>query len=253
MPDAMPEKFPPTDSRIRLTKDQRAEILRRVATGERQTVIAKDYGVSRAAISLIKVTAEDPERFAKHRVLKKQLTAEEVTTFKNTLKKSQPGDHGIIIPGSGPLEIWTLPRARALAQKLFGKDPSVRALKECMPPPGDRRRDQGLRPPKPPGPRDVRFLPPDLAADEDFVKYYLSPIALQLEQREYELALAHYQQRLEAQKLGRTVADDDEDSATEEPSPPASGLVAAPGQRVGKHAKSKGNPSTKPKPRGNKR
>jgi hypothetical protein len=254
-PAVEPEGVGSPARRKNLTKDQRTEILRRLAAGETQVDIAKDYDVTRAAISRIKQTAADPKRFKRRDPLKKQLTDEEVATFKTALDQSVPGDHGLVFSDPGLPKFWTLARARALAKKLFGKEPSVRVLKECM---GDhltRRPDTWLTPPEPPGPRDIRKLPPELAADKEFVKYYLSPIALQIEQREYEQALEHYQKRqaeYESRQTAPPPPGPDGDD-WEMPSLPASRQPIIPCRRVGKHAKGRGSPFTKSKRRKKKR
>lgn len=260
--DHSPEETPggvrPPGRRSNLTKDQRAEILRRLAAGERQVDIAKDYQVTRAAISLIKQTAANPDRFVRQRDFKKRLTPEEIAAFKAALDDSLPDDHGLAGIGPGFRKFWTMVRGRALAQKLFGKEPSARVLKECMGEHLARRRDSWLTPPEPPGPRDIRKLPPELAADKGFVKYYLSPIALQIEQREYELALEQYQKRLAEHEQRQAAADPSPASGDDDwevNRPPLADVYqpSAPGRRVGKHAKGKGSPFTKPKHRKKKR
>lgn len=261
----VPEGFRLTGQKTILTREQREEVLRRLATGETQASIAKDFNVTRAAISLLKQRTANPERFAEKYGLKKRLTAEEITTFKQTLDQTLPKDHGLDFVGHALPKFWTMERGYALADKLFGKEPSLRIMKECM---GDRltrRPDGPLAPPDPPGPRDIRRLPPELAADKSFVKYYMSPIALQIEQREYELALEHYHQQLakQQQRAAANTADDtlppdmddedwDDDWATQPIKTSQPGLLSQPplpGQRIGKHAKSKGSPFTKPKRR----
>lgn len=255
----VPKGFRLTGQKTILTPEQIEEILRRLATGETQVSIAKDFKVTRAAISLIKQRTANPERFAKRYDLKKRLSEQEATTFKQTLDSSLPKDHGLDVLGPAPSRCWTMERAYALADKLFGREPSVRVMKQCL---GDhlrRRPDDYLTPPEPPQPRDIRRLPPELAADKSFVKYYLSPIALQIEQREYELALAHFH-KLRAEYEQRQASQDDlppelDDSewANDWSPPPLKAdhpdLPPAPGHRVGKHAKSKGSPFTKPKRR----
>jgi hypothetical protein len=249
-----------TARRKPLTQSQLAEIHRRIGEGEVLAAIARDFGVTRAAISFIKQQAADPERFKAKRPPKKLLSPSEMATFKHAFGHSLPADHGLEFVGHHPPAQWTLERGYALAQQLFGRKPSMRAMKECMGTHLFRQPDYGLAPPQPPGPRDVRRLPPDLAADKEFVKYYLSPIAAQIEQREYELALEQYHQKL-AKARERQLAQPPDPAAPgaladdEWPDdPPAAPLAAAgfpppPGQRVGKHAKSKGSPFTKPKRR----
>jgi hypothetical protein len=260
----VPKGFRLTGQKTILTLEQREEILRRLATGETQTAVAKDFNVTRAAISLLKQRTADPERFAARYGLKKRLSAQEADTLKQTFDTSLPKDHGLDVLGPAPSKMWTLERGYALAEKLFGRQPSVRVMKSCMGGHLARRPDGELMPPEPPPPRDLRRLSPELAADKSFVKYYLSPIALQIEQREYELALEHYQKHraaLEKRQADQASHDilpaelDDSEWADDWAPPPLAAdhselpPTPAPGQRVGKHAKSKGNPSTKPKRR----
>ena len=253
----VPKGFRLTGQKTILTKEQREEALRRVAAGESQVSVAKDFHVTRAAISLLKQRTAHPERYAKRYDLKKRLAPEEASTFKKTLDTSLPIDHGLDVIGPAPSRCWTMDRAYALADKLFRRQPSVRVMKQCL---GDhlkRRPDDFLTPPEPPPPRDLRRLPPDLAADKDFVKYYLSPIALQIEQREYELALEQFH-KLRADHLKRLAAKGilppvSPDSKSPTPpikaAPPAPS--SAPSPRTGKHSKSKDSPFTKPKRQNN--
>lgn len=257
-PEKAPEEVRSPTRRRNLTKEQRAEILRRLAAGERQVEIAKDYHVTRAAISLIKQTAANPGRFVRRKDLKMKLTPEEAATLRAALDESLPADHGLEATGSGLPKFWTLERGRELARRLFGKEPSTRALKKCMGEHLARRRDSWLTPPEPPGPRDIRKLPPELAADKGFVKYYMSPVALQIEQREYELALEQYQKNLALHEQRQAAADSlpapgGDDWEINRP-PSADGYQpSVPGRRMGKHAKGKGSPFTKPKRRKKKR
>jgi hypothetical protein len=258
----VPKGFRLTGQKTILTSEQREEILRRLATGETQVSIAKDFNVTRAAISLLKQRTADPARYENKYGFKKRLSDAEITTFKQAFANTLPKDHGLDVLGPSPSRLWTMERGYALANKLFGREPSVRIMKECM---GDhlkRRPDSCLIPPEPPPPRDIRRLSPEFANDKSFVKYYLSPIALQIEQREYELALEHYHQQLAKQQqreAANALEDDlppelDDDEWPDDPAaPPPKSIptsqppTLAPGHRCGKHAKSKGNPFTKPK------
>ena len=253
----VPKGFRLTGQKTILTPEQREEIFRRLATGETQVSISKDFNVTRAAISLLKQRTANPQRFAKRYDFKKRLSAEEAATFKATLDTSLPKDHGLDVLGPAPSRSWTMQRAYALADKLFGREPSVRVMKQCLGEHLTRRPDDYLTPPEPPKPRDLRRLPPELAADKSFVKYYMSPIALQIEQREYELALAHFH-KLRAEHEKRQASQDnlppqlDDSEWADDWSPPPlksdlPDIPPAPGQRLGKHAKSKGSPFTKPK------
>lgn len=264
----VPKGFRLTGQKTILTEEQREEILRRLATGETQVSVAKDFNVTRAAISLLKQRTANPERFAARYDLKKRLSPQEADTLKQTFDTSLPKDHGLDVLGPAPSRLWTMDRGYALAEKLFGRQPSVRVMKACMGEHLIRRPDGDLTPPEPPQPRDLRRLPPELAADKDFVKYYLSPIALQIEQREYELALEHYHkhraefEKRQAEQAARDILpaelDDDEWSGEWSPPPLTKDLpdlppTPGPGHRIGKHAKSKGSPFTKPKRKKNRR
>ncbi|MEI6676243.1 MAG: hypothetical protein WCO57_13810 [Verrucomicrobiota bacterium] len=264
----VPEGFRLTGQKTILTQEQREEVLRRLTTGETQVSIAKDFNVTRAAISLLKQRTADPARFAKQYGHKKRLTPEEIALFKQTLEQTLPKDHDLEFLGHVLPKFWTMERGYALADKLIGKQPSVRVMKECMGGHLIRHPDGPLAPPTPPGPRDIRGLPPELAADKSFVKYYMSPIALQIEQREYELALDHYHQQLakQQQREAANTSDDDlppeledeewDDDWAPQPiqtSQPGLASPPPPGHRIGKHAKSKGSPFPKAKRKKSKR
>lgn len=253
----VPKGFRLTGQKTILTKEQRAEIFRRIAAGETQSAVAKDFNVTRAAISLLKQRTANPERFAGKYDLKKRLSDEEIVTFKHALDHTLPQDHGLDVLGHAPVRLWTMERGYALTDKLFNKQPSVRMMKECMGEHLTRRPDSYLTPPDPPAPFDIRRLPPELAADKDFVKYVQSPIARQIAQREYELALEQYQQQLAEMEIRKAAQpldpwlppemDDNEDPDTWSHPPSDVPPTPVPGQRLGKHAKSKGSPFTKPK------
>lgn len=118
--------------RITLTKSQIADVLRRLGGRETQVEIAKDFGVTRSAISLIKQRTADPERFKKLYQPKKQLTQAEQDEFCRTLRKTRPADYGPKFAAQYPAKEWTLPSSYALALKLFDRVPSVRVMKECL-------------------------------------------------------------------------------------------------------------------------
>ena len=58
----------------RLTKAQREEVTRRVLAGEKSPGLAREFGVSRAYVSLLKNMALKPEQFSSHEKLTKKLT-----------------------------------------------------------------------------------------------------------------------------------------------------------------------------------
>lgn len=233
----------------RMTPEQREEATRRVLAGEKAADLAAEYGCTRAYISLLKAQALDPERFKrKHETkLKLKLTDEELARLKHIFKTSTPEDNDLI-PAR---EKWSLDHGFQLAMRLFKKKPSVRAMKECM---GDhikRRPDFGDPKPKPPKPHHINQIDPEMAKDPDYVAYYLSPVCERIAWREYEIALAEWEKRH---------PDGEEDEPYREPGDddwqyPSMSLPRhfSPGQRVGKHAKSKGKPFTPPKKRRKKR
>ncbi|MCU0751528.1 MAG: hypothetical protein MUF86_04715 [Akkermansiaceae bacterium] len=229
----------------RMTAAQREEATQRVLAGESAARLAEEYGCTRAYISLLKVRALDPERF-RHKAeakLSVKLTAEQIAELKHVFDTGTPEQNGLI-PAR---DQWSLDHGFQLAKKLFGKKPSVRAMKECMGVHLERRPDEGDPKPKPPKPHHINQLDPELAKDPEFVAYYLSPICEQIARKEYEFALAEWEKRNPHGE--RPVPDVDDDpqwvvpqSSTERHPPP-------PGQRIGKHARSKGSPFTKPKRR----
>lgn len=234
-----------SDDKQRLTPEQRGEATRRVLAGETAAALAREYGCTRAYISLLKAQALDPERFRRKAEAKLsiKLTDKQIARLKEIFDTSTPEDNELI-PAR---EKWSLDHGFQLAMKLFGKKPSVRAMKDCM---GDhikRRPDEGDPKPKPPKPHHINQLDPELAKDADFVAYYLSPVCERIAWKEYEFALAEWEKRNPHGE--RPVADMNEDPEWEIPRPTMDRYPPAPGQRIGKHAKSKGSPFTKPKRR----
>lgn len=234
----------------RLTKEARDELTRRVLAGEKGPQLAKEFGVTRAYVSLVKVTALDPERFkrkAEAKLLRK-LTEAEIARLQEIFKTSTPEDHDLL-----PIrERWALEHGIELARKLFGKTPSPRAMRACM---GDllKRRPAHEYDPKPMPPKvkTLKQIDPELAKDPTYVAYIQSEIYQKIAWREYEMALADWKRR--------HPEDGDEGAGAESAGKPdfpkslPSTAAPAPGQRVGKHAKSKGSRFTPPKKRGKKR
>jgi hypothetical protein len=229
----------------RMTPAQREEATKRVLAGESAGMLAGEYGCTRAYISLLKAQAVDPDRYKRkaEAKLSLKLTAAQTAGLKRIFDSSTP-EQNDLIPAR---ESWSLDHGYQLAMKLFGKKPSVRAMKECM---GDhlkRRPDEGDPKPKPPKPHHINQLDPELAKDPDFVAYYLSPICERIAWKEYEFALAEWEKRNPHGE--RPVPEVDEDPEWEIPRPATGRHAPPPGQRVGKHARSKGSPFTKPKRR----
>ncbi len=228
-----------------MTPEQREEATRRVLAGETAAALALEYGCTRANISLLKAQALDPERYKRKAEAKLsiKLTPEQIAKLKELFETTTPEENDLI--PARPR--WNLDLGFQLAKKLFDKKPSVRAMKEIMGPLLRRRPDTGDPMPEPPKPHHINQLDPELAADPDFVAYYLSPICEKIRWREYELALAEWHKRNNARLKNRS--EPEEDIQMNPGWPPTPQI----GQRFGKHAKSKGSPFTKPKRRKGKR
>lgn len=222
----------------KLTQEQRAEITRRVLAGETAASLGQEFGVTRQYVALLKVQALDPERFIRKAEAKmeRKLTREELAKLHAALASGTPEDLDLI----PAVEKWSLEHGFQLAERLIGKRPSVRAMKEIMEPFIPKRSEFRFTKPKPPKPHHINQIDPELAKDPEYVAYYLSPICEQIAWREYEMALADWEERF--------AADEERERKAAEPPPPAQ-QVQAPGQRAGKHAKSKGSPFTPPKRR----
>jgi hypothetical protein len=232
-----------------MSPELRKEATRRVLAGERAVDLAAEYGCTRAYISLLKAQALDPERYRRkaEAKLSLKLTDLQMAELKRIFDTSTPEDNDLI-PAR---EKWSLEHGFQLAMKLFEKKPSVRAMKECM---GDhltRRPDTGDPKPKPPKPHHINQIDPEMAKDPDYVAYYLSPLAERIARREYEIALEEWEKRHpngEEDESYREPGDGDWQYPAARPQ-----RHFAPGQRVGKHAKSKGKPFTPSKKRRKKR
>ena len=147
--NVVPKGFRLTGKKTILTIAQREDALRRVAAGESQVSVAKEFHVTRSAITLLKQRTANPERYANKYDLKKRLTPEETATFKQALETSLPKDHGLDVLGSVAMHRWTMDRAYALADKLFKRQPSVRVMKECLGKQLACRPDDDLSPTRP--------------------------------------------------------------------------------------------------------
>jgi len=116
----------------RLGKAQRAEITRRVMAGESGAQIAREFGVTRAYVSLLKAYVLHPERY----ILKAQknlsckLTPDELHHFQTALANGTPETYKLKPAASH----WSLDHAFKLAVKLFKKRPSLRVVKLCLAP-----------------------------------------------------------------------------------------------------------------------
>ncbi len=225
----------------RLTKEQREEVTRRVLAGEASAALAREFGVSRAYVSLLKAQARDPDRFLRkaEEKLSLKLTRAESAKLVEWMSGKTPEDLDLI-PHA---ERWKLEHGFQLAERLFQKRPSVRAMKELMEPFIPKRSEFRFTKPQPPKPHHINQIHPDLAKDPEYVAYYLSPICEQIAWREYEMALADWERRFAGDEERETQAQ------TAAPDEAPANVTNHPGQRVGKHAKSKGSPFTPPKRR----
>ena len=225
-------------ARKKLNQEQRNEITRRVLAGETAASLAREFGVTGQYVALLKAQALDPERFIRKAEanMSRKLTRDELAKLHEALSSGTPEDLNLI----PAVEKWSLEHGFQLAERLIGKRPSVRAMKELMEPFIPKRSEFRFTKPKPPKPHHINQIDPELAKDPDYVAYYLSPICEQIAWREYELALADWEARF--------AADEEREREADERHLPAE-PVLAPGKRVGKHAKSKGSPFTPPKRR----
>lgn len=259
--------------RGKLTPEQRKQLLGRLKAGERPGELAGEYGISRQAVSQLRDYHLHPDTTRRKGILRSRLLPDERKNLIQLVRTTLPRDHGVENEGHGHPDVWNSDRLTALARKLYEKKMFMYAARECI---QEARPDPRFDPdakPEPPKPPDIRDLDPELAQDKEFVEYYFSPICQQIRQKEYEWALREWEER-EARKTKGEIIDpqkrkrgrprknplpvasfEDDDGAQpydgQTPLPGAKGILphlpAAPGARVGKHAKSKGAPFTKPK------
>lgn len=208
-----------------LSKAQRDEITRRVLAGEMMQRLAEEFGVSRQYVSQLKKQGLDPDFRLRKMTLK--LTRAELKTLDEALAGGTPEDYDLI----PHRDFWTLDHGFQLAEKVLGRRPSMRAMKEAIAPYLRSRDEFRWEKPKPPKPPHVNHLSPELAVDEDYVKYYLSDICTQIRWKEYEAALKDWEERFEP---GEKRAAERDDGEWGDQRPPDYG---APGVRMGKHSK----------------
>lgn len=247
-PEPSTDGTPPHGRSRRLTPEQREEIIRRIKLGERPGVIARDFGVTAEAVSQIRIRLLPiEERRPSMRRSQKRLRDDELRMLTEAVGGTLPADHGFEILGPEHRRRWTDTRIRALSMKLAGRVPAVRVLKELIEVGRLAFIDDGDGPPEYPLPHDVRRLSPELAADEEFVEYYLSPAAWELALRQYDYQVREYEKEV----AGRSRPPAEPPPVSQPASEPASTKNAerppAPGGRLGKHGK--GSPFTKPKRR----
>jgi hypothetical protein len=227
-----------------LNDEQRQEATRRVLAGEKASALSVEYGVTRAYISLLKAYVLHPERYEKLREKKltRALTTEQLADFRTAIETSDPS----ILNLDPPTRAWCMDHGYQLAERMFGKRPSVRVMKECMAPVLRIKNDRLMRRPQPPEPHHISQLSPEFAKNEEFLEYYLSPQANKLAYREYELALADWISRygdateihLDGDPNANSASHEDEDDLLPPPAKPL-----PPGTRrqsKGKHTPTRG-------------
>jgi hypothetical protein len=203
-------------------------------------MLSEEFSVTAEYVRLLKRQHLDPERFRKKELAKlsKKLTDEEVVKFHEVLSTTVPKDHGF----PPHPKWWDLAHGASLADLLFNKRPSIRILKDHVTPYMPKREDFRFGRPEAPKQLSLEDISPEFASDPDYVAYCLSPICQQIREREYELALADYEERF-AESDERERLAEERMKAMAEPS-----FQFAPiGKRTGKHAKGKGSPFTPPK------
>ncbi|MDB6070857.1 MAG: hypothetical protein JWL81_2028 [Verrucomicrobiales bacterium] len=184
----------------RLTREQVQEVTRRVLAGEKGVSLAKEFGVTKAYVSLLKRKQELPAKYAalKSRECKVRMTPEEEAKLEAAIGKSMPEDHGMTWH-----LFWSKDAVRELAKELLGKEIAMAAAKRfSRRPEPDPLAGWDVKP-RPPRPADIRNLSPSAAADPEFVAYYLSPQARRMAQRSYEMALAEWEVRQAARLKAR--------------------------------------------------
>jgi hypothetical protein len=231
--------------RVRLSREIREEIDRRLAAGERPTTLAREFGVSHQAVSMFRKILRANQAADG---LGRQMSPEETEKLKSLVLSTDPADHKLMRRRkSDPPGKWTLYRTHALAEKIAGRTlllrPINRLLKSWFP-----ANDEWV----PPKPGDVvpGFNQPyddkTLKRNKKFMEYIRSPVAQQIRERELAMARARYEEKLarEAEEAAAAAAAE----APQVTRPPALALPhPKPLVRVGKHKSSKGSPFTKSK------
>lgn len=256
----------------RLTVEERKEIIERLKAGEGAAALAREFGVSRQAVHSLRERTLNPNSNYQKNILRSRLAPVQRARLIEVLRTTTPVDHGVEGEGHGHPERWNSERVLALGRRLFDKRLYLKTIRQCIQEACPDRRWAPNARPEPPKPPDIRDLSPEMADDEEFVKYYFSPLCQQIRQREYEWELREYEKRQTEEgtkKRGRgrppkpkpdapsAATDDDEELFDgSKPLPEIAGNAAllprhpaAPGRRVGKHASSKGSPFTKSKKR----
>ncbi len=174
-----------------LTPAIREEITRRVLNGEKQKDLALEFQISKAYVSLLKRATERTLPAADPSKWKSKLSPQEQEQLRNLFATSTPEAQKL----DPPTAAWTIDHGKQLAKRLFGKTASVRIITDLITPYLPKRAPYVFKRPQPPQPHHISQLTPELAADPEFVAYYLSAKSEKLAQREYELAVADYDAR----------------------------------------------------------
>lgn len=179
------------NSNKRLTPAQREEITRRALNGEKQATLAKEFQISAAYIYLLKKAALQPAPAVDPSKWKSKLSPREQEQLRDVFATSTPELQKLEQPDTG----WTIQHGQQLAKRFFGKSASVRIITDLITPYLPKRKPYEFKRPQPPKPHHISQLSPELAADPEFVAYYLSAKSEKLAWREYEIAVADYDSR----------------------------------------------------------
>jgi hypothetical protein len=221
-----------------LSKEQKAELLRRALAGEKAVALSKEYQVTATYVRLIKRMHHDPQRFrdAAQKKMTRTLVESELKKLDEVLSSTKPADHGFPPHPNR----WNLEHGMRLAEKLFKKSPSKRQLLECVGPYIPKRSEFRFTRPEPPKQLTPEDIEPEFDSDPSYAAYCLSPIYHQIRQREYEIAVADYDARFADADARELAAEEQMKALNDSEFSPAT-------KRTGKHAKSKGSPFTPPR------
>jgi len=230
----------------KLTPEQREYVIREIQNGRTQSSVAAEFGVTKAAISLLWGKWNKREIVG----LSKTLDEAEQEHLKAEMLRSVPKDHGLSGLGDERAKIWTGVRAHALAEKLFGRKLNKVPIaglvhlwrRELQP------RVPDAFPVVPSLEIDEDDLEPEFRNDPDFMAYIRSPLARQI--REREIACWQRDQDERERRIKEKLAADPflDENTHDSPALPPPPLV-----RTGKHKGSKGSPFTKSKKKRRKR
>ena len=230
-------------SRRTLQPEQREEAYKMLCAGTKISDVAKQFGVTRQAISSMRMRREDK----RNAVGFGQLTEDELAELKSLLQNTLPMDHDFIRNHGQYKDTWTIKRAYRFAEYHFKRSLRYRFLSKHLqewlpdenwqpPKPGDADYDAELE-------RDLRWFDGALLKDKKFIEFLRSPMARQIRSREFTLQRAMYERTL----AGEAAQAAEDIPETPAPTSPRAKPLAAPLLRIGKHKGSKGSPFTKKK------